>query len=78
MSTYISVEVKSYDIVEAMENNATFAEEMWRSILDGLTSGLLFDECVDLMANLDVDEREETVAVLRRLADSIEQGRDPE
>lgn len=73
MSTYISVEISGDTVVQAMHDNDNFAEEVWRSMFEGLTAGQLFDDCVDLMTGMDTDEREDAVFVLRRLADAIEQ-----
>lgn len=73
MSTYISIEISGDTVVQSMLDNGNFAEEVWRSMFEGLTAGRLFDDCIDLMTGLDTDEREDAVFVLRRLADAIEQ-----
>ena len=46
---YIQTEVTAEAIIEAMNDDAGFAMEMWREIADALHKGLLLDNTLDLL-----------------------------
>ncbi len=53
---YIQSEISAETIIDAMNDDASFALEMWRQIADGLNKGMLLDNACDLLRGADVSE----------------------
>lgn len=49
MSTFISTEVRAEDVLEAMNADGVFAEEMWKEMNRCLHMGVLLDDWSDIV-----------------------------
>jgi hypothetical protein len=75
MSTFISTEIQTEDIVNAMNENGGFCIEMWQDLAYALEQGLLLDNSCDALCA----DRETTALVvraMRQFASSLESGRE--
>ena len=68
---YFSVEIRASEILEKMQEDATFAGEMWREIFDGLIAGQLLDDAADFCYELRASKQKVIADKLRVLADAI-------
>lgn len=52
----IQTEITAEAVIEAMNEDAGFALELWREIADGLHKGMLLDNACDLLRQVDISE----------------------
>ena len=71
MGTYIQASIEASDVIDAMDEAATFSVEMWMALAEGLQQGMLFDNAADLFAQETPQICASVATQLERLAATI-------